>query len=95
MGNLKDCKFCEHSEIKGKNICCWKGYTETMDCGEFKDFELDTRIKKLFDKLAEYEALEAKGLLVRLPCKDELGEFWFIGETAKEEAEKALKEKTE
>lgn len=61
MRHYKPCVVCrEKADIKYKN---GQGYTEKFG---FCD---DCEIKMLFNKLKEYEDLEERGLMLRLPCK--------------------------
>ena len=61
------CTFDRESDIEADDCLNCEEYCDTMDAlGGDCD---NCAIQKAFDKLAEYEDLEEKGLLLKLPCK--------------------------
>lgn len=63
----KLCTFDRESDIEADDCMTCSEYCETIDALDITCS--DCAIQKAFDKLAEYEDLEEKGLLLKLPCK--------------------------
>lgn len=61
------CTFDRASDIEADGCMTCSEYCDTIDVLDITCS--DCAIQKAFDKLAEYEDLEEKGLLLKLPCK--------------------------
>lgn len=61
------CTFDRASDIEADGCMTCSEYCDTIDALDITCS--DCAIQKAFDKLAEYEDLEEKGLLLKLPCK--------------------------
>lgn len=61
------CTFDRASDIEADGCMTCSEYCDAVEA--FNGTCSDCAIQKAFDKLAEYEELEEKGLLLKLPCK--------------------------
>lgn len=68
------CTFDRASDIEADGCMTCSEYCDTIDALDITCS--DCAIQKAFDKLAEYEDLEEKGLLLKLPCK--IGDFIYV-----------------
>ncbi|MBE5934658.1 MAG: hypothetical protein E7262_02555 [Lachnospiraceae bacterium] len=61
------CTFDRESDIEADDCMTCDEYCDAVEA--FNGTCSDCAIQKAIDKLAEYEELEEKGLLLKLPCK--------------------------